>query len=142
MSYRPTICVDFDGVLHAYTSGWKGATVIPDGPTPGAIKWLCDLADPLRDEDAFKIVVQSSRASSFWGWLAVRRWLRRQIFEHYGCDMVRADDIYASIKVTSKKPAALVYVDDRAWRFDGKTFPTHDELRAHRPWCAVPKGRP
>lgn len=136
---RPTISVDFDGVLHAYTSGWKGATVIPDGPTPGAIAWLCDLADPMRASDAFDVVVCSARARRFFGWLAVRRWLRRHIFEHYGADMVRADDICASIKVTSKKPAAIVYVDDRAWRFDGKTFPTADDLRAHRPWCAVKK---
>lgn len=136
---RPTICVDFDGVLHAYTSGWKGATVIPDGPVPGAIEWLCDLVDPLRGEDALKVVVCSSRARRPWGWWAVRSWLRKQIMEHYGCDAVRGDDIAAEIRVTSKKPAAIVYIDDRAWRFDGKTFPTADQLRGHRPWCAVPR---
>lgn len=136
---RPTISVDFDGVLHAYTSGWKGASVIPDGPVSGAIEWLCDLVDPLRGEDALKVVVCSARARRPWGWWAVRRWLREQIFEHYGCDQVRADDVWSSIRVTSTKPAAIVYVDDRAWRFDGKHFPSSEELRAHRPWCSVPK---
>lgn len=137
---KQTISVDFDGVLHAYTSGWRGASVIPDGPVPGAIAWLCDLVDPLRGDDAVKVVVCSARASRPWGWLAIRRWLRREIFEHMGCDMVRADDICSTIGVTSRKPAAIVYVDDRAWRFDGKTFPTATELRAHRPWCAKGNG--
>ena len=137
---RRTICVDFDGVLHAYTSGWKGASVIPDGPVPGAIEWLCDLVDPLRGEQAFKVVIQSSRARRPWGWLAIRSWLKKHIVHHYGCDRTRADDVLGSISVTSRKPAALVYVDDRAWRFDGINFPGFDALMAHRPWCAV-KGK-
>ena len=35
-----TILLDFDGVIHSYTSGWKGAGVIPDPPVPGAIDFL------------------------------------------------------------------------------------------------------
>lgn len=119
---RPTICIDFDGVLHAYTSGWKGASVIPDGPVPGAIDWLCDLVDPLRGDQGFKVVIQSSRARRPWGWLAIRRWLKEHIVYHYGSDMTRAYDVLGMISVTSRKPAAIVYVDDRAWRFDGVTF--------------------
>lgn len=32
---KQTVVFDFDGVIHSYTSGWKGATVIPDPPVPG-----------------------------------------------------------------------------------------------------------
>lgn len=136
---RPTLSVDFDGVLHAYTSGWKGASVIPDGPVPGAIAWLARMADHM-NPDGFKVVVCSARASRPWGWWAVRRWLRLQLFEHFGSDMTRADDIASGIEVTNRKPAAIVYIDDRAWRFDGKKFPTEAEIMAHRPWCAKGKG--
>lgn len=30
--YIPTVSFDFDGVIHSYRSGWKGAAVIPDPP--------------------------------------------------------------------------------------------------------------
>lgn len=29
---KPILCLDFDGVIHSYASGWKGADVIPDPP--------------------------------------------------------------------------------------------------------------
>lgn len=130
---RATICVDFDGVLHSYTSGWQGASVIPDGPVPGAIEWLTKLTEE------FDVAVCSARARRPWGWWAVRGWLRRQLIEHWG-DTTTAWDAIDAIKVSPVKPAAIVYVDDRAWRFDGQHFPTPEELRAHRPWCAVGSG--
>lgn len=138
MSMRPTISVDFDGVLHAYTSGWKGTTVIPDGPVPGAIEWLCDLVDPPRADRAVRVVVCSARARRPWGWFAVRAWLKREIIALRGPGF--GHDILGRISVTCVKPAAIVYVDDRAHRFDGQHFPTVDELRAMRPWCAAGTG--
>ncbi len=129
-SRRQTICVDFDGVLHSYTSGWKGAATIPDPPVPGAIQWLTALTD------VYDVVVCSSRARVPWGWLAIRCWLAREMFRYWGAHPVVADDALARIKVQARKPKAIVYVDDRAWRFDGKHFPSPGELATHRPWCA------
>ena len=33
--YIPTVSFDFDGVIHSYRSGWKGAAVILDPPVEG-----------------------------------------------------------------------------------------------------------
>ena len=129
-----TICVDFDGVLHSYTSGWKGAATIPDPPVPGAMKWLTELTEH------FNVVVCSARASRPWGWIAIRRWLRRELVRYWGAHPSVAHDAADAIRVTSRKPAASVYIDDRAWRFDGENFPTRAQLETHQPWCAA-KGR-
>ncbi len=37
---QPILCLDFDGVCHSYTSGWQGATTIPDKPVAGMWKFL------------------------------------------------------------------------------------------------------
>jgi hypothetical protein len=37
---KPILSLDFDGVIHSYTSGWKGADVIADPPVPGAFQFI------------------------------------------------------------------------------------------------------
>ncbi len=37
---KMTLVLDFDGVIHSYDSGWKGADQIPDPPVPGALAFL------------------------------------------------------------------------------------------------------
>ena len=36
------LCLDFDGVIHSFTSGWRGAGIIPDPPVPGALDFIKD----------------------------------------------------------------------------------------------------
>lgn len=40
MRSKPILCVDFDGVIHLYTTPWTNAFTISDGPVPGALEWL------------------------------------------------------------------------------------------------------
>ena len=94
-----TIIIDFDGVLHSYASGWKGADVIPDPPTDGAREAVARL------RQAYRVVVVSSRCHQSGGIEAVRAWLAAHGIE--------VDD------VTSEKPPHIVVVDDRALRFEG-----------------------
>lgn len=116
MSNKKTVAVDFDGVIHSYASGWQGAGVIGDPPVPGAIEWLRSLLPH------FWVVVHSARAKSEQGYWAIRQYL-----ETHGLDI-------AGIEISHEKPPAIMYVDDRAWRFTGDNFPTVEELRAFRPW--------
>lgn len=127
-----TIAVDFDGVLHAYTTPWIAPDVIPDPPVPGAIEWLRAM------DKRFDIVILTTRARPqavegredeglVDGCAAVKGWLH----EHG-----MAPEETADILVTCEKVPALVYIDDRAWRFTGR-FPMAEEIHRARPWNKV-----
>lgn len=109
-----TIAVDFDGVLHQYVTPWEAADVIPDPPVEGAIEWLTNIVGH------YRVVIFTTRGKTPEGRHAVLDW----IAEHGGP---------AGLTVTAEKGPALVYIDDRAWRFNG-TFPAARTIRYARPW--------
>lgn len=132
--YNPIICVDFDGVIHSYASGWKGVSVIPDDPVPGAIDWLRDHL-PIPDEfggsfagpfEGPIVQVYSSRSKSFFGRRAMKEWLVNHGLEY----QYLRDGI---LKFPTKKPAAYLTIDDRAICFTG-VFPSTAEMMAFKPW--------
>ena len=115
---KKTIVVDFDGVLHAYTSGWKGATSIPDPPVSEAFSFLN--AAVMR----FEVAILSARSREPGGIEAMRSWLTA-----YGLP----EETLQKLKFPRTKPPAHVYIDDRGWRFEG-IFPSLDALDAFEPW--------
>lgn len=126
--YKKWICIDFDGVIHAYTSRWQGATVIPDGPVPGALEFLKKM-----QYDGWRICILSSRAKWVWGRMAIRHWLRNTWPDEWQEDLMACSWTgFEFIKVSHKKVPALIYIDDRGYRFEGK-FPTDKELD-RKPW--------
>ena len=114
------LCIDFDGVLHSYTSGWQGADVVADPPVPGAIEWLTSLVD----NPEFTPMIYSSRSRQSGGISAMREWL----FE-YGAPLRILDQI----KFPTQKPAAFLTIDDRAICFTGE-FPSFEDMMAFKPW--------
>lgn len=122
------VCLDFDGVIHSYTSGWQGVGVVDDPAVPGAIRFIEDLQNA-----GFEVSIYSSRSSSIRGRRAMKRWLEERIISHFGCDRVGADDCYSAIRWPWFKPAAFVTLDDRAIQFTG-TWPTVHEIRNFRTW--------
>lgn len=116
------ICIDFDGVLHSYTSGWKGETEIPDPPVPGAIEWLKTLCE---DPD-FEPMIYSSRSRYAGAIEAIQAWL-----VSYGFPQELLDN--AQPIFPTQKPAAFLTLDDRAMRFTG-AFPSLEEMRTFKPW--------
>jgi histidinol phosphatase-like enzyme len=100
-----TIAIDFDGVIHNDNKGFNDGTIYGD-PIPGSLEAIKSLA--LK----FKIIIFTAKAKSdrplingktgtelVWDWLT-KHGINNEILE-----------------VTSEKPRAFLYIDDRGYRF-------------------------
>ena len=123
---KPILCLDFDGVIHSYGSGWKGADVIPDPPVAGAINFIRDALHH------FRVAIYSSRSGQPGGIKAMQVWIGVHMHQH-GLSEAEALKIAAAIEWPTEKPPALVTIDDRAITFDG-TWPSIQSLKEFRPW--------
>ena len=72
---RRTICLDFDGVVHSYQTGWHGETIISDPP----IHRVDQAINRLRKD--FRVVVFSARCRSDEGVQAIKDWLTKHNIE-------------------------------------------------------------
>lgn len=113
-----TVVFDFDGVIHSYTSGWYGETVISDPPVRG----IKEAIDEIRAA-GYKVIVVSTRCAKHDGILAVRAWLSDNGIE--------VDDVMAD------KPPAVVYIDDRAICFDGHPEILLAKIMSFKPWNQI-----
>ena len=121
---KPILLVDFDGVIHSYTSGWKGADVIPDPPVPGAFEFLYSAMD------LFHVNIYSSRTRQPGGILAMQNWFIEH--EHPDADIVPSD-WWKDLFFPEQKPAAFLTIDDRCMCFTG-SWPDPKALLAFKPW--------
>lgn len=124
---KPILCLDFDGVIHSYTSGWKGAHIVSDPPVPGAIEFLKAAVEK------FEVHIFSSRSRQDGGGTAMRTWLGNHIINADPMVMTQNPPWFAAIKWPLEKPPAMVTLDDRAITFTGE-WPSLDELLAFKPW--------
>lgn len=123
---RPVLCLDFDGVVHSYTSGWKGARNIPDAPVDGVFAFIAEALVA-----GWDVVIHSSRARHFGGITAMRRWLK-----HHAGNMwwdTPAGSGIENVRFARWKPSAVVTIDDRAVTFDG-TWPSLEGIKGFKPW--------
>ena len=115
---KPTICVDFDGVIHSYTSGWITVDCIPDSPVAGAFKWLSRMLK------YYTVAIFSSRSRDEYGLAAMKKWFKTHGFSQLD-----------QLSFPTDKPAAIMYIDDRARLFSGPgTYPTKKEIDSFVPW--------
>lgn len=113
MAGKPTIALDFDGVIHSYEKGWSDGTIYGT-VVHGFEDWYW-AAQP-----HFNMVVHTSRETE-----QVRKWL----LEH-GLEM----EVYA------EKPPAFLSIDDRCVRFMGNwSDPSLQpkSLMHFRPWTML-----
>jgi len=109
---KPNIVFDFDGVINSYISGWKGIDNIPDPPVEG----IKEAIDELRKD--YFVIVASSRCSDNKGLSAILKYL-----EDYN---IKVD------KVTTGKPPAMVYIDDRGLKFNGNTKDLVEQVKTFK----------
>ncbi len=122
---KKTVLCDFDGVLHSYTSGWKGAEIIPDPPNAGAMEWL----DLMIEDPEIELVIWTSRVhgdENGRGEQAIRNWL----FLHG-----LSEDKSEEIDITSDKRPAVLMIDDRGFQFEG-FFPGPQSIKDFEPWSS------
>lgn len=138
MRTKPILCVDFDGVIHSYSSGWQGVDVIPDPPVPGAIKWLW------KATEWFDVHIYSSRSKEPSGRIAMYNWLVEQASKEYGEDREMAELIGKAVTFSHEKPAAFLTIDDRAICFEGDWNEIDPaDLLNFKPWNKRPTiGKP
>lgn len=117
----PILCVDFDGVIHSYTSGWQGAEVVSDEPVEGAFEFLA------RAAAHFDIQIYSSRTSQEGGLWAMARWFRRHGWP------AGKDGVLEGLIFPRDKPAAFITIDDRCFLFEG-VWPDAEQLTKFEPW--------
>ena len=135
MGFMPTICIDFDGVIHSYDRGWQDG-IIYGAIVPGFFDWV----ERVRSD--FRLVIYSSRSKTEEGVVAMSRWLHEQrnmwIAEGGQRDPIEP----LSIEFAHEKPAAWLTIDDRAIRFSGdweSSELTCKSLMEFKPWNAQGK---
>lgn len=122
---KPILCLDFDGVIHSYTSGWKGADVIPDPIVEGTISFM------LRALEHFRVAVFSSRSNQRGGIAAMQAYLKEQAGNCW-YDSPAGPGL-ENVEWPTEKPAAFLTIDDRALTFDG-TWCDPKTLLDFKPW--------
>ena len=130
---KPTLCIDFDGVIHSYERGWQDGTIYGQ-VTKGFFEWAEEA------QKHFKLVVYSSRSKdpdqlklmAMWLYEQRNKWAAAQNTETL---------MQLEIEFASQKPAAWLTIDDRCIRFEGRWEWLRPEvLLDFKPWNAPARG--
>jgi hypothetical protein len=107
-----TIALDFDGVVNSYKSGYI-ENRLPDPPVEGALDFIRSVQDA-----GYRVAIHTTRATTPAAVDLIRWYLKA-----HGLEESRADKVLISLK-----PKAMVYIDDRAYRFTG-SWPSLGEVK-------------
>lgn len=102
---KKSVIVDFDGVLHRYSDGWKDGTIY-DPPVEGAKEAMAEL-----QHLGFRVVIHSCRCRlDKQDCEAQRRAMKAWLLKH----KIPYDELHAG----GGKPWGVLYIDDNAYRYD------------------------
>ena len=111
--FKYTIVFDFDGVINPYRGHRDGYDLI-EAPVEG----IREVIEALRR--SYQVVVMSARAGTVKG--------QAQILDYLAEHGIVVDN------VTSTKPPALVYIDDRGLKFEGTTKGLLEQIYTFTTW--------
>lgn len=144
-TFKPTICIDFDGVIHSYDKGWQDGSIYGE-VVPGFFEWAEKASKTLT------LVVYSARSKTPEGIWLMKVWLARQWASKGYTGQGSAKEALAfysgdpdpafELTFAHAKPAAWLTIDDRAIRFDGRwdvAALSPEAIMAFVPWNAKPK---
>ena len=139
-----TMCLDFDGVIHSYTSPWTHAARIDDPPVDGAFDFIIRALS--RD---WQVVVHSSRLGqspnapeAMIRWFLVHGFPEDKLANDAGDEEAisqlwdefpRLGIREPCLRLSALKPAAFITLDDRALTFMGQ-WPDLDMLLLFKVW--------
>jgi hypothetical protein len=125
---KSILCLDFNGVLHSYASGWKGANVFPDPPVIGAMEFLT------KATKQFTVHIYSAQSHRTGGIPAMQDWVSAALVLYIGFSARSAHEfVHNELKWPVHKPPAMVTLDDRALQFTG-VWPQVSTLLKFKPW--------
>jgi hypothetical protein len=102
------LCLDFDDVVHSYTSKWVSPTVIPDDPVPGAFDFI------QKAMHYFEVHIFSSRSHEPSGADAMKAWFYKHLPVGSGIEWI------GQLHFPLVKPPFFVGIDDRVLTFKGQ----------------------
>lgn len=107
------IAVDFDGVIHRYSGGWKDGSIY-DPPMPGALDGIFRLM-----RAGYAVFCHSTRDAE-----QIVKWFRNEVFtaeQLFAVQVIPEDVVFwnerYTLGVTNRKLPAIAYIDDRAYTF-------------------------
>lgn len=124
-----TLSFDFDGVIHAYSDGWKDGSIY-DSPVEGALEFIVlalykyhwnvfimSTRDPVQIKDWFDLQKTTPKIASEVIEESTFVWNKKGV-----------------LGITNRKLMASIYIDDRGLRFDGNFSNLDEKLQLLRTW--------
>lgn len=108
------VCFDFDGVIHKYSKGWQDGSIY-DEYNKEIINLMCFL-----QKAGIPVFICSTREP-----MQIIRWWNKQGFWVEAISVSNNEKFYNNLKcigVTNKKLPAQLYIDDRAYKYEGQTM--------------------